>query len=340
MIFGVVIVNLILYCAQQLGVSLGLGAETIMLVAFVSAMKDGVVDEREAQFLRATRNVMWVSLVLIVVSGIGITALHLLAGQAATVMTPAYLFKILLIAAVITLTALLHKLPETFAEGLLGGTWYALFLVHILAPVTSWANLITLLVVWLVGFNAVWYVIAQATREKGLFGKPAVKSSEALVLEKSAGTPFAKSKAPALLQQIRLDPVPRTPPKVVPEALAPVEVKVPIEPQKPAQQIKTDAAPAVMRQALPIEKLPANRATDTPFLPQVPPLSPIPVIMPTTATGAGTAAVAVPIPAAGIPKAPDGSPMLQKPEELQPAVPPEIKLGLNVMPKSPEQIKP
>jgi len=70
---------------------------------------------------------------------------------------------------VIALTALLHTLPETVAEGLLGGTWYALFVVHILAPVTSWGNLVTLLAVWLVGFNLIWYVVVFATREGSHF---------------------------------------------------------------------------------------------------------------------------------------------------------------------------
>jgi hypothetical protein len=371
MVFDVELLNLILYCAQQLGVALGLGAETIMLVAYVSAVKDGVIDEHEAQFLRATRNVLWVSIVLMVVSGLAITALHFLAGQAATVFSPAYLFKSLLIVSVIALTALLHVLPETFAEGLLGGTWYALFLVHILAPVASWGSLLTLLIVWLVGFSLVWYVIIFSTRERGAGSKLAVKSSEALILEKSAppakeksprkplfsflsflkkspkqeaAAPVvalvpAASKAPQQFQTIKLDPVPRTPPIVVKEALTPIEVHVPIEPKMPPQQVKTDAAPKVVRTAQPVEKLPGSIATDTPFLPQVPPLMPIPTI-PASLQMPGQAAP--PAPVAGIPRAPGQPPVLQRPEELPPVtpqVPPEIKLGLNVMPKSPDQIK-
>jgi len=133
MIFDVELIMLLLYCMQQLGIALGLGAQTIMLVAYVSAMRDGAIDEQEAQFLRATRGVLWVAFVFIIVSGLGVTLLHLLAGQEAIILAPAYFFKLLLIAAVIALTALLHTLPETVAEGLLGGTWYALFVVHILA---------------------------------------------------------------------------------------------------------------------------------------------------------------------------------------------------------------
>jgi len=51
-------------------IALGLGAQTIMLVAYVSAMRDGAIDEHEAQFLRATRGVLWVAFVFIIVSGL------------------------------------------------------------------------------------------------------------------------------------------------------------------------------------------------------------------------------------------------------------------------------
>jgi hypothetical protein len=114
---------------------------------------------------------------------------------------------------------------------------------------------------------------------------------------------------------------------------------VPIEPKMPPQQVKTDAAPKVVRTAQPVEKLPGSIATDTPFLPQVPPLMPIPTI-PASLQMPGQAAP--PAPVAGIPRAPGQPPVLQRPEELPPVtpqVPPEIKLGLNVMPKSPDQIK-
>jgi hypothetical protein len=73
--------------------------------------------------------------------------------------------------------------------------------------------------------------------------------------------------------------------------------------------------------------MPASIATDTPFLPQVPPLQPIPTVL--------TQASA--LPAAGIP-ASKGTTQLQKPENLAP-MPPETKLGLNVMPKSPDQLQ-
>lgn len=331
MLFSVELLNLVLYCMQQLGIALGLGAQTIMLVAYVTAMRDGVIDDKEAQFLRATRRTLWVSLTLILVSGLVITALHALAGQAATVLMPAYLFKILLIAAVVLLTALLHTLPETFAEGLLGGTWYALFMVHILAPVTTWTNLLTLLAVWMAGFILVWYTIIFSTRERKATAKP-LKSSEALILQKSAPQP-----AKPMPVRKPLFSFFKRPPKSaaeVPSAVAPPAP--PVTPAAPVQlpRIQLDPVPKTAlvvipnAMALPIEKSPAGIATDTPFLPQVPPLQPIPTIPPAL-QAAPAASATTPVPAAT-------PAVLTQPT---PAILPEIRLGLNVMPKSPDQLK-
>ena len=300
MIFDVAFINLILYCAQQLGIALGLGAQTIMLVAYVAAMRDGSIDDTEERFLKATRTTLWVSLALIALSGIAITTLHVLAGQGLTVLTPAYLFKLLLIVVVIVLTALLHTLPETFAEGLLGGTWYALFVVHILAPITTWINLFTLLAVWMVGFNLVWYVIVFASREKNTTAaiKPVVKKEKEPAVSITINPASVAAPAPMPPQHfeaIKIDPVP-VKEIIIVEATKPAPLVVPTPPARPV--------------TLPVEKLPAGITTDTPFLPQVPPLQPIPTIQPEPGTA---------------PTAPD----LQKPVDT---------LGLNVMPKSPNDL--
>jgi hypothetical protein len=363
MVFDVEIINLILYCVQQLGIALGLGAQTIMLVAYISATKDNIIDVTEAQFLRATRRVLAVSLVFVVLSGVGITLMHSIAGQGLVVHSPAYLFKAALILLVVVLTLLMHVIPETFAEGMMGANWYALFLVHILAPITSWANLLTLWGVWLIGFNLIWYVIVFSTREKNIGAKVLIKPN-GLKEVKPASKPLfsfihfgssksvAPEKAPEIVTEMKaqvapmpivLDHKPTVPPVAIKEALRPVEVTLPI---KPMQQIKTDAAPVVMKQfTMPVDPSPANKTTDTPFLPQVPPLQPIPTIPPTLVPGSPPLnAIAPQAHAAGVPLMPGQKqpPVLQKPEELQPTTPgvsPEIKLGLYVMPKSPDQIK-
>src|SRR5581483_881342 len=92
------VINLVLYCLQQLGVTLGVGAQTILLIAYVQAMRDGVVDSKEAQFSRALSVVLNAAIICVVVSGLGITALHLIAGQSDVVYSPAFLFKWVLVA--------------------------------------------------------------------------------------------------------------------------------------------------------------------------------------------------------------------------------------------------
>lgn len=334
MIFDVGLLNLVLYCAQQLGIALGLGAQTIMLVAYVSAMYDGVIDVTEKRFLRATRNTLWVSLALIAVSGIAITALHVVAGQGLTVLSPAYLFKLLLIVVVIVLTALLHTLPETFAEGLLGGSWYALFVVHILAPVTTWANLVTLWVVWMVGFNLMWYAIVFSTREHKKTAE--VHKGSLFFNHKKAEVPtlpVAGPSAEGVQAPVAPIAVPAAP--TMPQHFQPITLDAAPIAKAPVAEAVTPTPPPALRTVparpitLPIEKLPAGITTDTPFLPQVPPLQPIPTIPPTPTTPTNNQAAATP----AINTAPTSATEAS-------TITPEIKAGLNVMPKSADQIQP
>ncbi|MDO8548227.1 MAG: hypothetical protein Q7R71_00975 [bacterium] len=235
------VVSLLLYCAQQLGVTLGVGAQTIMLVAYLSAMRDGVVDAKEAQFARAVRAVLNTGLVLVVLSGIGITILHGIAGQGDTVFSPAYLFKWLLIAAVLAST-LLKNLPQHIMQGLAGGTWYALFVVHILAPVASWANLLTLYLVWILGFGICWWVLVLTTKEKKGSTKKIIKPAPPMpkpaspplkLIPPPKPAPAAPARVPVLEQKHILQTLPQ-PEVPKPAPTAPVREQ---NPWLPAVQI-------------------------------------------------------------------------------------------------------
>ncbi len=166
--------GLILYCVQQLGVTLGVGSQTILLVAYLISMRDGILDSKEAQFSRAVRAVLNTGLMCIVISGVGITFMHILAGEGTTVLAPAYLFKWLLIILALGLTLISKDSTKSLLYGVAGGTWYALFLVHILAPVTTWSNLFTLYVVWLVGFILCWEALTFLMRDRAGRPKPQV----------------------------------------------------------------------------------------------------------------------------------------------------------------------
>lgn len=317
MVFDAELINLVLYCIQQAGIALGFGAQTIMLVAYLKAAKDRVVDDREAQFLRATHGALFFALMCIVVSGLGITFMHYLAGQGAIIYTPAFLFKWLLIVLVFALTMLFRLVPQQVNEALLGGSWYALFLVHILAPVTSWVNLLTLWGVWMVGFAITWSMLVLIIKDRNNVpkkiepAKPTVLTPEPIILpQKATISPPAKDTGPAPF--VKLDPPPK-------------EILVAAPNFKPAPKPQVAIAPTVPAS-------PGIIVTDKPFLPQVPALEPIPVAPPPPPGTPPAQVVGV-----GVPINPKDAPLLQKPEVLGPAPGTEGLTAVNVMPKPPQK---
>jgi len=326
MVPGADVLNLIFYCAQQLGVALGVGAETIMLVAYLQAARDGVIDAKEAQFMRATRGVLFTALALIIVSGFGITALHVLAAQSATIFTPAYLFKWLLILVVLLLTAFRKLVPQKYDEALLGGSWYALFVVHILAPVTTWTNLLEWWAIWMVGFALCWTALTLIIRDKKpktTEEKPAPipKPPPIVIVKKEEPVQPAPKEVTKEEPKIILDPPQKIIPVAAPSTVAPPQVTIP-----QMAKIKPEPLPNIIQ---PIIPSPAAKVTDKPFLPQVPPLQPIPTM-----------------PLAPVPPAPVAAPAPAAPTATLPAVgavppagpKPELK-GLTIMPKAPGDIK-
>ena len=280
-----------------------------MMVAYLQSMRDGAVDREEAQFLRATRRVLFFALAIIIASGIAITALHILLGDSVILFSPAYLFKWLLIIAVTLLTAFAGSIPKNIFEMLIAANWYALFLVHTLAPVTTWLNLLELWAVWLAGFALCWYAASYATHERTGGGSHPVPG------------------VPAFVQKIQAKVTPEEKPAEPPvRPPAPMAAPIPETPAPAAGKIVLDHRPVLQMPMLKIEPtdipMPANKTTDTPFLPKVPPLQPIPSV---PAQGGQTP-----------PAAPKDAPAAQNaPVEAKPPLDP---LAVNVMPKSPDQL--
>lgn len=214
MFFSVDLIDLVLYCIQQLGVMLAVGAETIVLIAYAVSMRDGKADEVEARFSRAVHRALAVGFLCIILSGIVITALQVMLGQLSVVSEPVFLFKWLLIAALagIYLSQRGKTFSRPFVEGAIGGTWYALFLVHILAPMTTWFNLLVLYAVFLLGFLAVWSVIVKVS------GPHKIKKVAALPPKKVIQTPPppVQKIAPPPPKIIQPPPPPPPPPKPTP----------------------------------------------------------------------------------------------------------------------------
>jgi hypothetical protein len=165
MLFSVELADVVLYCMQQIGVMLAVGAETIFLVAYVLSMEDKKIDDAEIRFSRAVRRALMVGVFFIVVSGIAITFLHSVLNQGNIIFSPAFLFKWFLIALLIG--GYLWQRGKMFVhplfEGFVGGTWYALFLVHILAPDATLFSLFVLYILFVAAFISIWKMITRAT---------------------------------------------------------------------------------------------------------------------------------------------------------------------------------
>ena len=160
------LLNLAVYCLQQFGMAFGVGAETIVLVAYLIAVRDGIIDEEEARFARAARAVTALGIFCILGSGAGITLVHYVHGQTALVLEPAFLFKWSLVGIVFLLRVFNRgsSFGDGLFEGFSGASWYALFLVHILAPAAGWGVLGFIYGTWLVGFVLLWTALVLVLR--------------------------------------------------------------------------------------------------------------------------------------------------------------------------------
>jgi hypothetical protein len=145
------------YVVQQLGVMLGVGAQTVLLCTHLVAVHRAEVESSGASYARAARLALGAGLALMVLSGAAAIVLHVLSGQIAIVLAPAFLFKWALIAGLFCAYFFeRHFFSSNIFYAITGATWYALFLVHSLGPVASWATLGTLYGAWLVVFAATW----------------------------------------------------------------------------------------------------------------------------------------------------------------------------------------
>ncbi len=237
------LVNLFLYSFQQLGVMLGVGAETILLITYAISVRDGVVDAKETQIARAVGKALLTGLWLMVLSGAAIVALHISLGQAAILLAPAFLFKWLLIAFLLAATFVWRGKPfPTFVwEGLIGASWYALFLVHIIAPVAAWSDLIVLYVVWVAGFLLIWSAAVYMTHKKPVSAPvPAVKTEPKLLATPPEPRPVIKPDpvrpsipVPAAKEVFQPKVEPKLLPPTHPVPILKIEVPKPISPPSP-----------------------------------------------------------------------------------------------------------
>lgn len=209
---------LILYCVQQLGVTLGVGAETVLLVAYLQSIRDGVIDDNEKGFARAVRRVKDFGLIMIIVSGIAIIGLQIYQNQLTEFFSVIVFFKWGLIAVAFFFTFLTrgYSLAEGLLRGLSAGTWYALFAIHILGPTAPWFALGIFYALWLTGFSLCWSVVVFSVRGKS--HAPTVTLKPKKPAEKPVVPTAAPQQAPHIPQpkpQAHIQPPPHVPPPPV-----------------------------------------------------------------------------------------------------------------------------
>ncbi len=287
------------YVVQQLGVMLGVGAQTVLLCTHLLAVHRNELESPRASYARAARMALGTGLVFIIVSGLAATALHVLNMQTGVVLAPAYLFKWVLIGLLTVAFFLQRAFPSnTVFYGLVGGTWFALFLIHSLGPVATWETLGALYGAWLVVFVLLWaifvglmhwrrsprelqvpVVVAKKEQPKPM---PVVVATPVVVAKPIAPTPLAKTEEPVVIienvtptlswwQRLLALLPKRKAPEVEPPTLPPLPIPVVHSTaSKPAFPI---TKPLPVSQPPVLFPAPVLTPTPQPLLPVVQPLS-------------------------------------------------------------------
>lgn len=268
-----------LYLVQQLGVMLGVGASSVMLVTYLVAMRDGAVEASEAHFARVVKHVLEIGLVCIVFSGALITAMHWVAGEYDVISSPAFFFKWILIA-VVCAALVLHK-SKPFAgavwEGCIGATWYALFILHTIAPVALWSDLLFLYAAWLAGFMLLWVSLARL-----ITARTAVAPKPIAATLKSATPAPAPAPRPVPVVQAKVEKPkvqqPPPPPPAVAESTLPVIIhdglSAPHKPEPVLVKAAVPVKPAAPHAGPPPIKPPASPVLQVPSKPDIPATDP------------------------------------------------------------------
>ena len=215
----------VIYVAQQLGVMLGVGSMTVLLCTHLIAVRHGEQESPHASYAEAARKALSASFFFIIISGAAAIVVHVFSGSLDILFAPAFMFKWFLIGAALWAffrSNQLSRWSNTLA-GFAGGTWYALFLVHSLGPVTTWTTLIILYVFWLLLFLAVWAVFVWLMRKN-------IKNA-GIFIQTPAPKPYIPPLSPRVVvapPSFVPKPVPPPPPKPVPPP-----VFVPPPPPKP-----------------------------------------------------------------------------------------------------------
>jgi hypothetical protein len=259
------LLDFVLWCVQEAGVLLSVGAALAVMLGYLFALRDGKISEKEARYSRNSHRAIDIGLALMILSGIVIVGVHMSLGQAQIVFSPVFVFKWLLIIGLSCLYVAERKKPYASAltEGAIGATWLALFLVHTVHPDVSWLMLGILYAVLLAVFLAVWMIIVKLSIKQIQTAAPA-SALKPIVQPKAV--PAMATPAPIVQKAAVLPSPPPTPKPIaapVPAPVAPIAAKAAVPlPAKPIASSAPTPAPAAKLPVVAEAKPPAK--TDEP----------------------------------------------------------------------------
>lgn len=242
---------------------LGVGAQTVLLCTHLLAIHRGQEDSPQSNHALAARKSLSIGFFLIIISGLGAVALPFFAGNTDILFAPAFLFKwvlILLVLGAFWFNNHLVRWSNTLAW-FAGGTWYALFLVHSLAPITSWFNLGVLYVVWMITFALFWTAFVFFMRKTAKVVVPAksiaqAKSVPAKVLGSAPPRPDRLPAQPLPPPVVTPPPAPKPmpPPLKLELPPAPRPLSLPVPPPPPPKPIPPPAPPKLVAPPIVVTK--------------------------------------------------------------------------------------
>ncbi len=161
----------ILYILQQVGMIIAVGAGGLFSILYLLYAKDRDINENEAKVAHIVRFISLFGLIIVTLSGIGATYIHIKYAQTDILYAPAFIGKWILIAQLFFLI-LWHKsmvVRSAVVVGVQTSTWLLLFIIHLIAPETSWLTLLsTYLVLFIISFG-IWCVLVFLLGGKDLF---------------------------------------------------------------------------------------------------------------------------------------------------------------------------
>lgn len=171
------LISLLVSLAQEIGIIAGVGALTITLVGHLLSLH-ARVSETVYGFVRAARHIRALALMAIIISGGAAILIHFQTQTPEVLLAPAYLFKWALIAVLTAFYFVELKvvgIARDAVEGFEGANWYALFIIHTIAPVVGWGKLLGIYGGWLITFAVIWAVFVWVMRRQNTKeSKPAV----------------------------------------------------------------------------------------------------------------------------------------------------------------------